>query len=330
MIDTHTNWNYTKFQFEKILLELSSFALSEEGKNNILNTKVLTDFDIIEKNYAILKDLIDYIKYEEDKIEIFKIFDIKEYLQEVGKGIILDAKKIYKICYNIKLYFNLKEKIGKYKDKYRNLNQILTLNNSIDSFYKEVLKYIDEDGNIDSNISKGLKEIREEIANIEVRIKSAVNEFFNNAKKNDYVVDDIISFRENFPCVGIKVSYKNRVNGIVIDYSTTGQTAFIVPNRVIELNNELVIAREREIEEIRKILKNYSELIKYLDQKFTRIDERFDEMKKDFVDLQTSVDAYAKRADTYFQEMVALSYKVDRHERWIKQIADKLGIKLEY
>ena len=58
--------------------------------------------------------------------------------------------------------------------------------------------------------------------------------------------------------------------------------------------------------------KNFSELIEYLDEKFRRIDEKFDETKKDFVDLQTSVDAYAKKADTYFQEMVMLSHKVDR------------------
>jgi uncharacterized coiled-coil DUF342 family protein len=52
--------------------------------------------------------------------------------------------------------------------------------------------------------------------------------------------------------------------------------------------------------------------------------------KEDFNNLQTAVDAYAKKADTYFQEMVMLAHKVDRHEKWIKQIAEKLGIKLEY
>ncbi len=55
-----------------------------------------------------------------------------------------------------------------------------------------------------------------------------------------------------------------------------------------------------------------------------------DEMKKDFNNLQTSVDAYAKKADNYFQEMAALSHKVDRHEKWLLQLAEKLGIKLEY
>ena len=74
---------------------------------------------------------------------------------------------------------------------------------------------------------------------------------------------------------------------------------------------------------------DFSELIQYLDEKFTRIDQRFDEAKKDFIDLQTSVDTYAKKADTYFQEMVILAHKVDRLEKWIHKIAEKVGIKLE-
>lgn len=55
-----------------------------------------------------------------------------------------------------------------------------------------------------------------------------------------------------------------------------------------------------------------------------------DDLREDFSKLETSVDNYAKKADTYFQEMVALSHKVDKHEKWLHQIAEKLGIKLEY
>lgn len=54
-----------------------------------------------------------------------------------------------------------------------------------------------------------------------------------------------------------------------------------------------------------------------------------EEIKPDFRDLQTSV-AYASKADKFFEELVMLSHKVDRHEKWIKQIAEKLGMKLEY
>jgi hypothetical protein len=94
---------------------------------------------------------------------------------------------------------------------------------------------------------------------------------------------------------------------------------------------------------------DYKELVEYLDGKFNGIDKRFDALpeifltredavtkndfeglKADFRDLQKSVDAYAVKADKFFQELVMLSNKVDRHEKWLLQIAEKLGLKLEY
>ncbi len=54
-----------------------------------------------------------------------------------------------------------------------------------------------------------------------------------------------------------------------------------------------------------------------------------DLLRQDFSNLQSSVDSYAKKADTYFQEMVMLAHKVDKMDRWIHQIAEKVGIKLE-
>lgn len=56
----------------------------------------------------------------------------------------------------------------------------------------------------------------------------------------------------------------------------------------------------------------------------------FQDLRQDFVDLQTAVDAYAKKADTYFQEMLMLSHKVHTLEKWIHQIADKVGVRLDY
>ncbi|MBU1045981.1 hypothetical protein KJ616_02565 [Patescibacteria group bacterium] len=76
--------------------------------------------------------------------------------------------------------------------------------------------------------------------------------------------------------------------------------------------------------------KDYSELIKYLDEKFIEVKSEITELRNNFSDLQGSVDAYAKRADDYFQKMVMLAHKIDRHEKWIQQIAGKLDLKLDY
>ncbi len=53
-------------------------------------------------------------------------------------------------------------------------------------------------------------------------------------------------------------------------------------------------------------------------------------LRQDFSDLQTSIDAYAKKANDYFQEMVMFSRKLERHEKWLQQLAQKLEVKLEY
>ncbi len=58
--------------------------------------------------------------------------------------------------------------------------------------------------------------------------------------------------------------------------------------------------------------------------------EDFKELRKDFSNLQSSVDVYAKKADTYFQEMVMFSHKIDLLEKWIHQIAEKTGVELKY
>jgi len=94
---------------------------------------------------------------------------------------------------------------------------------------------------------------------------------------------------------------------------------------------------------------DFNELVEYLDGKFGKIDEQFralpdifvtkDEFngaieslstKEEFNKLMNAVDAYATKAEAFFQELVMLSHKVDRHEKWLLQIAEKLGIKLEY
>ncbi len=52
------------------------------------------------------------------------------------------------------------------------------------------------------------------------------------------------------------------------------------------------------------------------------------DLNQKFDVLQNSVDTYAKKADTYFQELAALRSKVNRLEDWITKIAKKVDIEL--
>lgn len=99
----------------------------------------------------------------------------------------------------------------------------------------------------------------------------------------------------------------------------------------------------------KKLQKTESNIDKKLQKTEARINEKFgklpeifatreevatkddiEDLKKDFNNLQTAVDSYAKKSDAYFQEMLLLVNKVDRQERWIHLIAEKVGVQLKY
>ena len=59
------------------------------------------------------------------------------------------------------------------------------------------------------------------------------------------------------------------------------------------------------------------------------LEERFAKINKSISSMHTAVDGYAKKADTYFQEMVVLTHQVRRLEKWIHQIAKAANVQLE-
>ena len=89
-------------------------------------------------------------------------------------------------------------------------------------------------------------------------------------------------------------------------------------------------------EKFDEVDEKFAGVYKKMDKGFANVDMKFDEvhkeikeLKESFSILQTAVDGYAKRADDYFQEMVMLSHKVDRVERWVLQLAEKVGVQLK-
>lgn len=78
--------------------------------------------------------------------------------------------------------------------------------------------------------------------------------------------------------------------------------------------------------------KDLSELVEYLDKKFAETAKQKDlDILIERVDnLTTSIDRLAKLITDYYQEQMAMKAKMDIHEKWILQLAEKLGLKLEY
>lgn len=76
--------------------------------------------------------------------------------------------------------------------------------------------------------------------------------------------------------------------------------------------------------------KDYSELTQYLDERFSKIEIRLDKIDERINQLVIAIDKLTQLMSVYHDEYIALTSKVDKHEKWFQQIAEKLGLKLEY
>lgn len=66
------------------------------------------------------------------------------------------------------------------------------------------------------------------------------------------------------------------------------------------------------------------------DQFKVEIKQDIDGLREMVQSLVVSVDKLVKAVTDLKTEYAAITNKVDRHEKWFQQIADKLGMKLEY
>ena len=111
-------------------------------------------------------------------------------------------------------------------------------------------------GEINDSASSLLKDIRRKIKDTEKNIQTKLQSIMNqNASK---LTQSIISIRNDRYVLPVKNEYKNTFKGIVHDQSASGETFFIEPLIICELNNNLNNLFEKEKQEIYRILKEIS------------------------------------------------------------------------
>lgn len=121
----------------------------------------------------------------------------------------------------------------------------------------EVRRCILEPDEFADDASPALKDIRRKMNGTGEKIHAQLTSMLNGSLRT-YLMDAVVTMRNNRYCLPVKAEYKSQVPGMVHDQSSTGSTLFIEPAAVVELNNRLKELEVMEKEEIEAILASLS------------------------------------------------------------------------
>ena len=133
---------------------------------------------------------------------------------------------------------------------------------------KAIAKIIDDKGEIFDNASPQLQDIRRQIARKRNEVDVQINRSLAHAKREGWAPDGAeVTIRNGRMVIPMIDTHRRKIKGLIHDESATRQTAYLEPNEVVELNNDLRELEFAEQHEIHNILLRFTDLLRsHIDQ----------------------------------------------------------------
>ena len=153
---------------------------------------------------------------------------------------------------------------------------------------KEIEKSIDEEGLIRDDATPLLKSLIRQRKNLQSQIDERLKEIM--ADRGELLQDTIVTQRSGRTVIPVKYERRGEIEGLVVDLSKSGNTAFVEPGELIPMNNRF---REIEIE----IEEEKKRILKYLTD---RLRKEFNSIKRN-IETLAIIDSLRARA-RYLQD----------------------------
>ncbi len=108
------------------------------------------------------------------------------------------------------------------------------------------------------NASPALADIRRKIRAQESKVREQLGKYTRNSNFSKYLQDNIITMRNGRYVIPVRNEYRGEVPGLVHDTSSSGATVFIEPMPIVEANNQIKLLKNKEEDEIDRILAELS------------------------------------------------------------------------
>ena len=125
-----------------------------------------------------------------------------------------------------------------------------------------LIRCLADDGRLRDEASPELLLARSGIRSLHQTCTRKVREFIQKHGLEQYLQDDFMTLSSDRYVLPLKANFKGRLQGVIHDYSQTGETCYFEPVFLLEVNNRLQELKQEEREAEIKVLQYLTSLIK--------------------------------------------------------------------
>ena len=244
---------YKTLEYYKIIDMLKGQTTSEAGSRIAHKLTPIYDVERLELMQSETADALNRIvKY--GHISFSGIVDISKYSKRLESEGALNSSELLLIAGHIgcglsTIKYNKAKKSDDAKDA---LDPYFNSIAPLKDVHDDITRCIVSEGEIADNASPALSDIRRKKNGMVEKIRSTMNKQLSAL--SEYLQDNVITSRDGRYCLSVRSEFKSRVPGMVHDQSSSGQTLFIEPMSVVDMNNSIRELELKETEEINRIL----------------------------------------------------------------------------
>ena len=247
--------------FQHIRQKLADVCSSAIAKEYALNLQPMHNRQKIEDA---LDETVEAMRSLEQEVEqpISGTKDIRTTCTKSRKEIILTREELWDLHTTI-LAYNRMHRF--FKEKYL-LYPLLSLwvqdLPSHDKLTKRFERTFDAYGVLLDGATPKLQQLRMTMSRTKNAIKNDLQRILQDKDNQKYFQEAIVTMRNNRYVIPVKQEYRGAFPGLIHDRSATGATLYIEPMRLVDLNNELQEAILAEEQEVLRIYKELTELVR--------------------------------------------------------------------
>jgi DNA mismatch repair protein MutS2 len=245
-----------KIGFDQIRELLKKECLSPLGEGYVEKVKFSSDHQLISNLIAQTAEFKKILQQDlsfpsKDYIDVVPYFDkIKP------EGSLLEPEKFRDLKLSIFTIASCINFFERFSDEELPALKELTKEINLDrNIFRSIDKVVDDHGLVKDGASSELWDIRKSLITQQSGLRKELDRILKSVKKDGFADEQVeITIRSGRMVIPILAEYKRKLKGFIHDESATGQTVFIEPAEIFEVNNQIKELEHQERREMIRIL----------------------------------------------------------------------------